>query len=132
MSATTPEKCPWCSEAQAPLMGAGEVRYKCGSMTHEGGLFQQHPACEASVLRKRVEELEKKHSWRPIRTCPHNREWVLGYDEKDGETGMIIFDSTGSGDDPEAQPMAWTDGFRDWTPTHWMPLPEPPKEKGPQ
>jgi len=39
-------------------MGAGEVRYKCGSMTHDGGLFQQHPACEASVLRKRVEELE--------------------------------------------------------------------------
>lgn len=58
MNTTTPEKCPWCSEAQAPLMGAGEVRYKCGSMTHEGGLFQQHPACEASVLRKRVEELE--------------------------------------------------------------------------
>lgn len=58
MSAATPEKCPWCSDAQAPLMGAGEVRYKCGSITHEGGLFQQHPTCEASVLRKRVEELE--------------------------------------------------------------------------
>lgn len=22
MNTTTPEKCPWCSEAQAPLMGA--------------------------------------------------------------------------------------------------------------
>lgn len=60
MNATTPEKCPWCSEARAPLMGAGEVRYKCGSITHESGLFQQHPACEASALRKRVEELEER------------------------------------------------------------------------
>ena len=60
MSAAAPEKCPWCSEVRDPLMGAGDVRYKCGSMTHEGGLFQQHPACEASVLRKRVEELEEQ------------------------------------------------------------------------
>lgn len=121
--------CPWCSEAQAPLMGAGGVRYKCGSMTHEGGLFQQHPACEASVLRKRVEELEKKHSWRPIRTCPHNLEWVLGYDEKDGEIGMIIYDWKTTED---FTMRSWTDGMRTWTPTHWMPLPEPLKAKGPQ
>ena len=60
MSITTPEKCPWCSEVRAPLMGAGEARYKCGSMTLEGGLFQQHPACEVSVLRRRVEELEEQ------------------------------------------------------------------------
>ena len=52
--------CPRCSEGRAPQMGAGEVRYKCGSMTHESGLFQQHPACEASVLRRRVEELEEQ------------------------------------------------------------------------
>lgn len=119
--------CPRCSEGRAPQMGAGEVRYKCGSMTHESGLFQQHPTCEAGVLRKRVEELEKKHSWRPIRTCPHNLEWVLGYDEKDGEIGMIIYDWKTTED---FTMRSWTDGMRTWTPTHWMPLPEPPKEKG--
>ena len=132
MSAATPEKCPWCSEARVPLMGAGVVRYQCGSMIHDSGLFQRHPTCEVSVLSKRVAELEKERSWRPIQTCPHNLDWVLGYDEKDGETGLIIFDSTGSGEDPDAQQRAWTDGFRDWTPTHWMPLPEPPEAKGPQ
>lgn len=58
MSAATPEKCPWCSEAQRPLMGAGEVRYRCGSMIHESGLFQRHPKCEVWVLSKRVAELE--------------------------------------------------------------------------
>lgn len=58
MSAATPEKCPWCGEAQVPLMGAGDVRYQCGSMIHESGLFQQHPTCELGGLLKRVAELE--------------------------------------------------------------------------
>jgi len=51
-------------------MGAGEVRYKCGSMDYDGGLFQQHPACEASVLRKRVDELEAALDL-VVPTCEH-------------------------------------------------------------
>lgn len=132
MSAATPEKCPWCGEARAPLMGAGEVRYQCGSMTHESGLFQQHPTCEVGGLLKRVAELEKERSWRPIQTCPHNLEWVLGYDEKDGEIGMIIYDWESIGGLSDGCNKSWTDGMRTWTPTHWMPLPEPPKAKGSQ
>lgn len=81
-------------------------------MIHESGLFQQHPKCEVWVLSKRVAELEKERSWRPIQTCPHNLEWVLGYDEKDREIGMIIYDWQS---DSDYTWRAWTDGMRTWT-----------------
>ena len=73
----------------------------------------------------RIKRLEEALSWRwrPIETAPYNHTWVLGYDEKDGEIGMIIFER---GDESEPQ---WTDVVRTWSPTHWMPLPEPPKAK---
>ena len=72
-----------------------------------------------------IKRLEAAHSWRwrPIETAPHNHTWILGYDEKDGETGMIIFNR---GDESEPH---WTDGMREWSPTHWMPLPDEPKTK---
>ena len=73
----------------------------------------------------RIKRLEEALSWRwrPIETAPHNHTWVLGYDEKDGEIGMIIFER---GDESEPQ---WTDVVRTWSPTHWMPLPDEPKAK---
>ncbi len=79
----------------------------------------------AEEQKQRIKRLEEAHSWRwrPIETAPHNHTWVLGYDEKDGETGMIIFNR---GDESEPH---WTDGMREWSPTHWMPLPEEPKAK---
>lgn len=39
------------------MAGAGEVRYQCGSVSY-GGWSRQHPVCEVSVLRKRVDGLE--------------------------------------------------------------------------
>ena len=80
---------------------------------------------ENKQLKARIKRLEEAHSWRwrPIETAPHNHTWVLGYDEKDGETGMIIFNR---GDESEPH---WTDGMREWLPTHWMPLPDEPKTK---
>ena len=80
---------------------------------------------ELNAANDRIKRLEEAHSWRwrPIETAPHNHTWVLGYDEKDGETGMIIFNR---GDESEPH---WTDGMREWSPTHWMPLPEEPKTK---
>jgi hypothetical protein len=74
---------------------------------------------------ERIKRLEEALSWRwrPIETAPHNHTWVLGYDEKDGEIGMIIFER---GDESEPQ---WTDVVRTWSPTHWMPLPDKPKAK---
>jgi hypothetical protein len=76
----------------------------------------------------RIKRLEEAHSWHPIETAPHDNNWVLGYDANDGETGMIIFNRAHSLDD-DGRECHWTDGMREWTPTHWMPLPEPPKAK---
>jgi hypothetical protein len=80
-------------------------------------------ATEKAKLENYVMRLEEAHSWRLIETAPHNYTWILGYDEKDGETGMIIFNR---GDESEPH---WTDGMREWSPTHWMPLPDEPKAK---
>lgn len=78
---------------------------------------------ELNAANDRIKRLEESHSWRLIETAPSNYTWILGYDEEHGETGMIIFER---GDESEPH---WTDGMREWEPTHWMPLPEPPKSK---
>ena len=80
---------------------------------------------ELNEANERIKRLEEAliWRWRPIETAPHNHTWVLGYDEKDGEIGMIIFER---GDESEPQ---WTDLVRPWSPTHWMPLPDEPKAK---
>ena len=80
-----------------------------------------------AATRVRIVRLEKAGSWRSIDTAPHDRNWVLGYDSKDGETGMIIFDQPH--DDNDDSEWEWTDGMRRWKPTHWMPIPEPPEAK---
>ena len=80
-------------------------------------------AYEIQKLQDRIKRLEEAHSWRLIETAPSDYTWILGYDEKHGETGMIIFER---GDESEPH---WTDGMREWEPTHWMPLPEEPKAK---
>ncbi len=80
-------------------------------------------ANEIQKLNERIKRLEEAHSWRLIETAPSDYTWILGYDEKHGETGMIIFER---GDESEPH---WTDGMREWEPTHWMPLPEEPKAK---
>jgi hypothetical protein len=78
---------------------------------------------ELNAANDRIKRLEEAHSWRLIETAPSDYTWILGYDEKHGETGMIIFER---GDESEPH---WTDGMREWEPTHWMPLPEEPKAK---
>ena len=57
---TTTPTCPWCNSLRVPWVGLDGARYECGSMIHASGRFQQHPACEASQLSKRVRELEDK------------------------------------------------------------------------
>jgi hypothetical protein len=78
---------------------------------------------ELNAANDRIKRLEEAHSWRLIETAPSDYTWILGYDEKHGETGMIIFER---GDESEPH---WTDGMREWSPTHWMPLPDEPKAK---
>lgn len=64
--------------------------------------------------------------WQPIETAP-----------KDG-TRILVFVPDGRSDEPGQHLVSWycntwviTTDERDWTfvlePTHWMPLPEPPK-----
>jgi hypothetical protein len=66
--------------------------------------------------------------WRPIETAPKDETWVLLYfpggDETKCKTG---FWSEGSVDwyGSESDSHSMTDFFDQ--PTHWMPLPEPPK-----
>ena len=84
---------------------------------------------ELNAANERIKRLEEAHSWHPIETAPHDYNWVLGYDANDGETGMIIFDRAYNSLDDDGRECHWTDGIREWTPTHWMPLPDEPKAK---
>lgn len=109
-----------------------------------GGLFNpeimnqnQHDAVRDTLiiardeirgLEQRIKRLEEALSWRPIETASYDHTWVLGYDANDSETGMIIFDRAHSLDD-DGRECHWTDGMREWSPTHWMPLPDEPKAK---
>ena len=83
---------------------------------------------ENGRLKQRIKRLEEAGVWQPIETAPTDMTWVIGYDAKDGEVGTIIFDLTGDVNDEDIH-YEWTDGMRTWHPTHWMPLPEPPKAK---
>ena len=83
---------------------------------------------ELNAANVRIKRLEEAGMWQPIETAPTDMTWVIGYDAKDGEVGTIIFDLTGDVNDEDIH-YEWTDGMRTWHPTHWMPLPEPPKAK---
>ena len=83
---------------------------------------------ELNAAKDRIKRLEEAHCWRPIETASYDHTWVLGYDANDGETGMIIFVHANSLDDDGIE-YHWTDGMREWTPTHWMPIPDAPKAK---
>jgi hypothetical protein len=64
--------------------------------------------------------------WQLIETAPKDGTWVLAFESPNmrvvrwGSVGVHLF-SGRSGDE------RWNDGEYDFAPTHWMPLPEPPK-----
>lgn len=63
--------------------------------------------------------LEMDGPWRPIDSAPKDGTWILancGYPLPD----VLCW---GHYDLPDA----WSDGERAYSPTHWMPIPEPPK-----
>jgi hypothetical protein len=60
--------------------------------------------------------------WQPIETAPKDGEQILTYSPM-GRCSVRIW---GEGDDGE---MAWLPRIRGCFPTHWQPLPEPPKEQ---
>lgn len=82
--------------------------------------------CEdiAVYLRRAMDD---QSGWMPIETAPHDGiMWVLGYEDDTGETGIIIFDSNPEEEYADEHPDVWTDGYRVWHPSYWMPLPDPP------
>ncbi len=63
-------------------------------------------------------EFAKKFQWQPIETAPKNGDLILGWSKPWGE---------------HVQTVRFLTGKNQWNvtmqPTHWMPLPEAPKEK---
>ncbi|CAB4188119.1 Domain of unknown function DUF551 [uncultured Caudovirales phage] len=65
--------------------------------------------------------------WQPIETAPKDGTWILGYwrDQRITEYPRVIF-----ANDCSQHDVWYTADNRDFGPvypTHWMPLPEPPK-----
>lgn len=84
---------------------------------------------------------EQKQQWQPIETAPRDGSRILvknrddGYDEQTGyrtysnDIGVAEWSKSGCCDD-----YGWISSFccdfvTRFEPTHWMPLPEPPKEE---
>jgi hypothetical protein len=59
--------------------------------------------------------------WQPIETAPKDGKEVLGYDLG------VISGMCWNGRWWEWTVLSWSDGTFATDPTHWMPLPEPPK-----
>ena len=64
--------------------------------------------------------------WQPIETAPKDGTAVLGYDPSDGYLCIYV--------------VRWREGewreaageeYGRWRPTHWMPLPSPPRKRKP-
>lgn len=70
---------------------------------------------------------ERERGWTPIDQNPHSGiDWVLGFEGDTGEIGIVIFGSNPEEENPDEHADVWTDGYRIWNPTHWMPLPSEP------
>ena len=76
------------------------------------------PNHEAQELRRELEHERNKREWQPIATMPKDSSEVLGYTPL-GFYDVIIH-LNGAVIDSDGMPSGAT---------HWMPLPDPPKEK---
>jgi hypothetical protein len=82
-----------------------------------------------------IEELEAKQEWQPIETAPKDGTWILLYcsQQKVAISGMWHVEPDLF--TPDVHEPGWSDWVSDndyimwdsgYSPTHWMPLPEPP------
>jgi hypothetical protein len=62
--------------------------------------------------------------WQPIETAPKDGTPVLGYRDVDGVMATVYWTTWGGWSLVAPGGYAEED---DWEPTHWMPLPDPPK-----
>lgn len=77
-------------------------------------------------MRQRIADLERKlaaASWQPIETAPKSRTSVLVFvPDRPPRICSAMWLASRSGGD-------WWHGLSIITPTHWMPLPEPPADE---
>jgi hypothetical protein len=80
---------------------------------------------EAFDMMKEALEFYQKHQWQPIETVPNNEEWVLvhGFWYSEGDYNGITLGTYL----PSEEMWTFEGGWMN-RPTHWMPLPEPPKQ----
>jgi hypothetical protein len=93
-------------------------------------------AHEFDAMRNRIAALEAQlaeREWRPIETAPKDGNWVLisggtygcefspceFYGARFDRVGMAVWD---------AGNKQWENGEMHYHPTHWQPMPPPPKE----
>lgn len=87
-------------------------------------------ACDASIeflerIPEEVAKVAQKRQWKPIQTAP-----------KDGTITLLLFEEDGNFFPVTA---AWDEEFGEWSsldygsapnnPTHWMPIPDPPRDE---
>jgi len=68
--------------------------------------------------------MEDRMTWKPISSAPRDGTDILIYDAGTGSYEVSSYWT----DTPRYWDGNWGDGEYEHTPTHWMPLPEPPKE----
>ena len=70
-----------------------------------------------------VEKAEAQMAWKPIETAPKDGHPLLLFSNRIANFGTGIFIGYFEGDC-----NGWNDGQHRFSPSHWMPLPEPPEE----
>lgn len=98
----------------------------------EGGfwLLSHEAARHIRALDDHVKELEAEREWRPIETAPKGKSILLGVC---ASIATIYIGRKRYGEDWEPQPreFVWREdnSGRFSHPTHWLPLPEPPRTR---
>jgi hypothetical protein len=69
-------------------------------------------------LREIIAELEARTTWQPIETAPKDGTEILVLEREKKDISYVAYYSKFEG---------WTVPYDEVDPTHWMPLPEPPK-----
>ena len=98
--------CPRCK--QNYFDSASGICLRCDKV-NEDDLFDQ-----LQEANKRIAELEALTQWQPIETAPKDGNWIICT----STSSIFVW-------------FSLDDGYYGNTePTHWKPLPEPPKEQG--
>ncbi len=116
-----PVVCAYCSTVICYTNGViGE--------TTRNELIAHGMTCANNPWNKRIAELEAQLEWQPIETAPEDGTEVLA--------SGFLYDDPANGRWIEACKFWWSgwvlssNDSKVYNPTHWMPLPEPPKEQG--